>query len=768
MALPLSQGFNGGTSGTTVTTANTGGTGQNAFDAVTIGSGSTWAFSNVHVAHGTLAGVFSTGAGGNASYVSWTTSIGSVSGMYGRIYLYLTANPATDDNLVKFQGAGNFGGGIMIASSGQLRTQNIAFGESTGGPTVATGQWIRLEWHVTAGAAGSASLTVNYYASADSGTITGSTSDTAGGFGHSGVITEVDIGWTSAHASQPSTYADSVLINTTGYPGPDAGMVSGAAALTGSGSLGAAWQLAGKANLTGSGSLGAAGIGGLLSYAALTGSGSLLAIPVGGGSAAMSGSGTFTATALVTLFQAALSGSGSLGAMPAVTYLQSAALSGSGEMSVSVPTANLDGEGTLAISGLILGYVIGLSGTGSLAVIQVRGGLVSGSGGVPAPQAMPGSSQVAVAPPGSSNWQYLGTLGQVTALTYSYACPGGCDQMTATVMVPASYRNQMFNPGWKVRITRGGHQVWTGKLDEPAPSPSGWTLSAVGTGNRGTDFTARYTTAAWPSNQPDEIINQAISRGLPWVNPGQNASPYAGQFWFGQQVDPAAQTVAAFLSLLCTRGGLTWYVNSQPGGMPGDDLNIFPLPTAATRLLVCTTPVPRTLGGDINSIYIRYTATADDPNNGVTASYALTLAQNAQSVAAHGVLETYVDLSDVGVMSAGAAQAAGNSVLAAYQRASFAGPFTASYGQLLTTGGVPVDPGTDQAGTVAQLILTDYGYGGEVTPNLPVSFIVGGYSWDDFAQVATITPFVTVDESLSGMLSAWNTAHLPGATVAGG
>ena len=51
-------------------------------------------------------------------------------------------------------------------------------------------------------------------------------------------------------------------------------------------------------------------------------------------------------------------------------------------------------------------------------------------------------------------------------------------------------------------------------------------------------------------------------------------------------------------------------------------------------------------------------------------------------------------------MSAGAAQAVGNNVLAIYQRASFAGPFTVSRGQLLNAGGAPVDPGADQAGTV--------------------------------------------------------------------
>jgi hypothetical protein len=124
-------------------------------------------------------------------------------------------------------------------------------------------------------------------------------------------------------------------------------------------------------------------------------------------------------------------------------------------------------------------------------------------------------------------------------------------------------------------------------------------------------------------------------------------------------------------------------------------------------------------------------------------------------------METYIDLSDVGVMTGTAAQAVGNQVLAIYQRASFSGSFKASYGQLMNTGGQAIDPGTDQAGTLVRPILTDYGYGGEVAPQFPMTFIVGAYEWDDFAQTATITPYQSVDESLTGLLSLENTLLVP-------
>ena len=369
----------------------------------------------------------------------------------------------------------------------------------------------------------------------------------------------------------------------------------------------------------------------------------------------------------------------------------------------------------------------------------------------------PNVSTVAITPPGSSALQWLGTLGHVMDLTYSFICPGGADQATWSLMVPASYRDMRMNPGTTVSIWRGGHVVWNGKMDEPVPADGGWTMSAIGTGNLGTDYLALYT-GSWGTGTPDNAVNAAITRGLPWANPGIG-NPSG--MWIGQEVDSGAQTITDILTLVCTRGGLAWYVNSQPGGLPGNDLSVFPLPSAPNRLLVATSPVPRTLGGDINTIYLRYMVTADNSTTGASAVYATTSVQNAQSVAVHGVIENYLDLSSAGVMSAGAAQAVGNHVLGIYQRASFAGPFTGTWGQLLTLGGQAIDPGTDQAGTVCRAVLADYGYGGEITPQFPVSFITGAYSWNDQTQEFSVTPYQALDQSLSGLLSMETTITTP-------
>ncbi|HEY2638949.1 MAG TPA: hypothetical protein VGI66_03570 [Streptosporangiaceae bacterium] len=362
----------------------------------------------------------------------------------------------------------------------------------------------------------------------------------------------------------------------------------------------------------------------------------------------------------------------------------------------------------------------------------------------------PNATQVATLAPGSSVPLWLGEIGRVQGLSYGSNMPGGDDQLTCTLQVPATFRDNRLNPGRTVQAYRGGHIIWRGKLDEPAPTATGWQITAIGSGQLGTDYVAHYT-STWPGGEPDQAINNAITRGLPWTNPGVGTPAGA---WYGQAPDDAATTITSLLNLVCTRGALTWFVDSTKFHQP-NTLSVFALPTAVDRLLVSTQPVPRTLGGDINTIWIKYQVTADSTTTNATATYATTSVQNAASVAAHGVIETYIDLSDVGVQSTAAAQAVGTAVLAIYQRASFNGPFTVAQGQVLTTGGQPVDNGMEKAGHVYRLLLTDFGYGGEVTP-APITFIGGAVTWDDQNQTGSVTPYQSVDTSLSGLLQLKN------------
>ena len=123
---------------------------------------------------------------------------------------------------------------------------------------------------------------------------------------------------------------------------------------------------------------------------------------------ALSGSGTLGAAASVTGSGAgaiALSGTGTLGLARSVGWQGMAALSGTGLLTPSYIQSVLSGSGTLSVSGITLHPPpLLMSGTGTLAVLQVLGGLVSASPGASTPYAHPGTSQVAVAPPGTSAW----------------------------------------------------------------------------------------------------------------------------------------------------------------------------------------------------------------------------------------------------------------------------------------------------------------------------------------------------------------------------
>jgi hypothetical protein len=357
----------------------------------------------------------------------------------------------------------------------------------------------------------------------------------------------------------------------------------------------------------------------------------------------------------------------------------------------------------------------------------------------------PDATQVVTYRPDLTQPRLLGQLGHVTGLSYGSVLPGGDSQLTSLLQVPASFRTDAINSGRVVRAWRGAAIVFDGKLDEPVPGTNGIQLSAQGSGTFGTDLDALYT-STWPASEPDQAINNAIAAGLRWTNPGVG-SPSG--IWLGQAVDSGAQDITTLLNLACSNGGLTWFVDSTFGQ---NTLKVFPLPTTANRILISNSPQPRTLGGDINTINLKYMVTADNVTTGTSATYTTTSVQNAASVAAHGVMSIYQDLSSAGVMTAGAAQAVGNAILQQYVRANFTGPFNVTPGQLLTTGGQPVDLGTESAGNVYQLILTDFGYGGEITPG-PLTFTGGAVTYYEDTQSLQITPFMSLAANLPGLLS---------------
>jgi len=362
-------------------------------------------------------------------------------------------------------------------------------------------------------------------------------------------------------------------------------------------------------------------------------------------------------------------------------------------------------------------------------------------------------SQVRTLRPDHTGARYLGSLGPVAGLLYSYTVPGGCEAMSCTLGIGERSRTDALNPGRLVEVVRGGSVVWDGMLAEPQQQPGGgWSVQANGSGTFGSRFNADYGVGnSWAALAPDTVIGNAIAKGLNWLP--SNVHGTSG-LYFGQVPDSGSVFIDAMLSQMTAPGGLTWWIRRTP---QGNLLELFPMDDSVpNRILVATDPAPRTLGGDINAIEVRYNSQPDlGPN--VPAKYATVYATDDNSIAKHGRTEDYVDLSSNGPMLASDAQNVGLAVLKGYKRASYAWPFSVRQGQLLNTGGQPVDLGCFFQGRdgpmVCRLMLTDNGWGGEVLPGAP-TFMAGRYEYSDDDQTAQITPFQTMAEDFAGLLSA--------------
>jgi hypothetical protein len=472
-------------------------------------------------------------------------------------------------------------------------------------------------------------------------------------------------------------------------------------------------------------------------------------------------------------------------------------------------------------------------------------------------------TQVVSSRPDGSDRRWYGHSGHVNHLKYSWVTPGGCDALSFNLMLEPNIRSRVLDPGRVVEAHRGGGKIWEGILQEAVPGAQGWEVSAFGAGHYGDNYRAAYT-SMWPTSQPDQSVDGAISRGMRWVDPGvgtpnmwagasgTHTSPsggttlcsttipagtwdvtwivgftgssagtaaasdnnnfglyvggslvataavdavdngielyaqtpvtvttgtsatlavktisggssgtvyYAclppGGSWLGQSVDSAAQTISDLLNLACSYGGLTWWINTT---QHGNFLSLMPLPTVPDRILVATDPVPRTVNGQPTTVFERYQITGDNLNgDGGTADvaqYGTTSSIDQPSATRYGATEEYIDLTQAGVMPAAAARAVGTNLLARYLRASFSGQFSVGPGQLLTMGGQPVDLGSETSLHVYRLVMTDFGYGGEVTLLPPLSFLGGRYEFDDEHESAAVTPFQYAASDMQSLLSA--------------
>ena len=411
----------------------------------------------------------------------------------------------------------------------------------------------------------------------------------------------------------------------------------------------------------------------------------------------------------------------------------------------------------------------------------------------PAVSARVGTDGIVTVPELSSP-KWLGQVGHVANLDYTYSVPGGPDQLTCQLQVEPNFRTDAINPGRVVTAYRGGSCIWEGTLTEPVPTPTGWTLTANGCGTYGTNFAAWWELDFPGSWSVDAPVDLAIARGLRWDNQGLN-NP--GSAYLGPVQTPGSLTITDFMNLICTGGALSWQL-VQPASAssfpPGPwVINLFPLPTDTSGnpiasapsnqlssqlftfnrwsrsdlsstlsrrppdlYIVNINPVGRTITADINTLVLYYQVSPDTVATStapaIAATYSTTFADIPGSVALHGRLEYFLDVSSAGPMTQPQAAQIAQNVLSKYVRANFSGSFSIQPGQLLNVGGYPVDLGCNWGGYMASVQVENFAAGGEVGFG-PMTFQIGEYEFNDESQTATVTPYQNARTDMSSVIA---------------
>lgn len=205
----------GGVEDTAVTTGNSGGASGNAFDVVSTGGSGAITFDNEHARGNRAFKVI--GDTANACYLTYMSSLGTVAEAWGRLYLYMTASPGATTGIVRLRVAAAQVARITLDTGRHLqirRADNNTL--ATMVAAVSLNQFVRVEWHCLATAAGG-DIECRLYDAADSATITEQLSDTNAALANN--LDEVNIGH---HNASPATtfWLDDVQVNTTGWPGP--------------------------------------------------------------------------------------------------------------------------------------------------------------------------------------------------------------------------------------------------------------------------------------------------------------------------------------------------------------------------------------------------------------------------------------------------------------------------------------------------------------------------------------------------------------------
>ena len=155
LPLNLVNDGSGGVLGQTVTHANSGGASGNWWDTVNIGSLAAFIYDNTFTLHGEpLVYMVSTGASASSIVAEWTTTEGTLTTAYWRVYVIVNATVTPAWRPVVLRSGASHAGSLLLTGNAIQTSFGAAFiGLGTFVTTMPIGSWVRFEGYVTGDAA---------------------------------------------------------------------------------------------------------------------------------------------------------------------------------------------------------------------------------------------------------------------------------------------------------------------------------------------------------------------------------------------------------------------------------------------------------------------------------------------------------------------------------------------------------------------------------------------------------------------------------------
>jgi hypothetical protein len=324
----------------------------------------------------------------------------------------------------------------------------------------------------------------------------------------------------------------------------------------------------------------------------------------------------------------------------------------------------------------------------------------------------------------NGRWLHVDTL--FGDIEMSTVWPGGSDELSWAMGTTAPYP---FFGAELVTACLGPVPVWAGQMLEPDPSQD--RIVAQGAWHEGDGFAA-LDGSGNATAVPDTAIDQAIIRGLRWTRP-TSVSNVAVDL----DVSQGPVTLNELLDAWSEQSGLRWGVDP-------------------TRVVVTkaddTTPTYMTLPLDDGLGYARDTYASTLIGRYQTSTgYATATRTNAVAEAAHGHVESVIDLTPRGVLTSTKANTILDNLLALGRAVpQWTTGIDLTYGELLMYGGAPLALEAASAGHVLR-VRSGFDLAWRLQSQLYLDIPIGRTQLSD--GVLTLQPSDVAARSLTDVLT---------------